>query len=1584
MNDNFFSLGGDSVLAIRLVATARARGLDMSIQTIFKYPTLSDMALVATQLHEQEENEVSLFELLDGHQITSQILCEASKQCSVSEHLIEDIYPCSAMQSGLLALSAKDPGVYIMQLVYALPASLDVDKFMSAWDVVTLHNAALRTRFFEGESGLLQVVVKEPPQWQVVENKSLDSLLSAEKNRRMCLGERMSWYTLLHRSEPPEYHLIWTIHHSLLDGWSATQIASLVEQEYFGHFSPPVPTLAFNRFIRHLSKQDAGRARAFWRDQLIDAPAPAFPRLPSPTYRPRASAVLEYRVPSLKKDGITTATVVQAAWSLLMGIYSNSSDIVTGMTLNGRTAQLPGIDSIIGPTITTVPFRTRYDADELAIDLLQKIQSQYLKIIPFEQFGLQNIRRLSSDADAACKFRNLLVIQSADGESPRLLLGRKHTFSSLDCALLMECELYEQNINLRATFDDKLLHSAQIGRIFQQLEHIISELSSCDSSTKVSDLQQICSTDTQQILQWNTTSNAPKQSQTLVHALFKQRQQSQPNAPAVSAWDGELSYKTLDEYSSRLASYLQTHYGVGPESLVTICFEKSLWVVVAMLAVLKAGGACVPTDPKTPTGRLQTIVQSLGESNASLILTSAVYADRLGTIGPRVLIISPTTLDSLPTDVRLRSTTATPANSAFIVFTSGSTGNPKGIVLEHSALCSSVLTHGSFIKLGTHSRVLQFAAYTFDISIGDIFATLIHGGCVCIPSEHDKMNNLSGAIQSFKANHVSLTATVASYLQPEDVPSLKVLVVAGEPMTRMVIEHWANHVTLINMYGPAECTVYCIGKGGINREEDCSNIGKGVGAMVWIADPQDYNSLTPIGGVGELLIEGPNLARGYLGNEAQTKSAFIENPVWAKSHGLSSVRRFYRTGDLGFYNHDGSIGFIGRNDGQIKIRGQRLEIGEVEYRLRECLPDAIEAAVSVVTPNLGERLLAAFLVVKNGADETTDRIVARAPADLKHFQALMDGVENRLQSILPSYMVPSVYVPIYKLPLSASGKIDRKRLQCLTSELTLEELSSFRGTEITKSKPPSSRMEKRIQSLWEAILNTAQIGVDDNFFRLGGDSLTAMRLVSIARKEGISMTVDQVFKNPILSNMAITSHDESSIETLNVPRFSMIGNLDREQLCSEAVSQCSIRREQIEDIYPCIALQTVWMGVYEQAQVVFSLPRSLDLRKFRAALRSLISSHVVLRSRIIRTNSMLFQVVVNEPAKLCTAKSLDEYLKKDRENIIDCGHRLQRYCFIQTKNTNERYFVWSAQHSSYDAWSLGLFFKELEATYLRGPSREPPVRMNRLIKYIGEVDKIAAGNFFRSHLAGAITKPLFTVPDGYGRYNNTLAKTTIHLPNYQGTDITIAMMIELAWAIVIGRAVGSNDVVLGLILSGRNAPVSGIEDLMGPTATRIPLRINIDTHQKIQGLLQFLKELQIAVMPFEHLGWNMIREMVPEIEPLLKDTIGINILPFLDSTTLGSGIGLKMVKSFLRFECPFYIFCEPTENILSLRIMSDKAIISEERVESLMRRFEHTLLQVIGSHTDPDQKIGDIDSSEVPDSDWTCTRTPWDCEQAQS
>jgi len=583
-DDNFFSLGGDSILAMRLVAASRAKGLDLTFETIFKHPRLSEMAFFTHEIQAIRGHVcIPPFTLLQDPLTTSRLRRQASEQCSVAESSIEDIYPSTATQSGLLAITARDPAAYIMQLIYDLPSTLDENVLFNAWKAVLARNTIIRTRFFEGDEGLLQVVIKEHFCWRIVRDKSLDYVLREEKARRISLGKSMSWHTLFQSSTSGEYRLIWTIHHSLMDGHSASKILSEVEEEYFGL---PVQShsQSFNRFIQHISTQPKEMQEMFWSEHLAGAQRPSFPQLPASSYSPHADVVLEHQVPMFSRPNITTATMLQAAWSLLLGMYSNSSDIVTGVTLNGRTAQLPNIENIIGPTITTVPFRTQWQPDLPAIDFLQVVQNQYLSIIPHEQLGLQNIKHLSADANIACDFKSLLVIQSRDDfESPRgLLRGRKCTFSSLDCALMMECVLGEKAIHFRATFDTQVLPRSQIERIFKQLEHILSGLSSSNSATNISHIQRICQQDVQNILAWNN-ANPLKVTQTCVHDLFKRRVETRFDAPAICGWDGNLSYRELDKYSSQLASYLNIHYNIRPESFVGVCFEKSIWVVVSMM-----------------------------------------------------------------------------------------------------------------------------------------------------------------------------------------------------------------------------------------------------------------------------------------------------------------------------------------------------------------------------------------------------------------------------------------------------------------------------------------------------------------------------------------------------------------------------------------------------------------------------------------------------------------------------------------------------------------------------------------------------------------------------------------------------------------------------------------------------------------------------------------------------------------------------------------------------------------------------------------------------------------------------------------
>ncbi|KAF1828305.1 acetyl-CoA synthetase-like protein [Decorospora gaudefroyi] len=382
--------------------------------------------------------------------------------------------------------------------------------------------------------------------------------------------------------------------------------------------------------------------------------------------------------------------------------------------------------------------------------------------------------------------------------------------------------------------------------------------------------------DHQKLLQWN--KKYPESVDRLVHEMFEDMVAAKPQATAVAAWDSEVTYQQLDRLTMRLAIKLQTMH-VEAETIVALCFEKSVWAIVAMLGVLRAGAAFLHIDPKHPTARQQAMISTTA---ARIILCSEKTCGIVSGCGPEII-----SLDALPSPINLG-----PRNAAYIVSTSGSTGIPKSIVLEHASLCTSVTAQAEAMAVNVESRILQYAAYTFDVSVGDIFTALTHGACVCVPSEWERAQDLAGAINHLEVNQACLTSTVASLLTPTDVPKLKKLTLGGEPASKQCIELWSGKVALKNVYGPAECTVWCVIQQNASSEIPASNIGRGIGARTWIVHPENHNQLMPVGAVGELLIEGPLVARRYINDPERSVAVFLErSPSWLASFGPAAISK---------------------------------------------------------------------------------------------------------------------------------------------------------------------------------------------------------------------------------------------------------------------------------------------------------------------------------------------------------------------------------------------------------------------------------------------------------------------------------------------------------------------------------------------------------------------------------------------------------------------------------------------------------------------------------------------------------------------
>jgi len=593
-------------------------------------------------------------------------------------------------------------------------------------------------------------------------------------------------------------------------------------------------------------------------------------------------------------------------------------------------------------------------------------------------------------------------------------------------ALFVQILKYEDNICPFLYSNNSLLTESlgiKITRTFSALlKQILHE-----PQTLVKDLTFIDALDLKQVQIWN--DRALVADDTCLHYLIENMVVRQNDADAIDAWDGHLTYGALDDLSSRFAQVL-VRSGVTVGTFVPFCFEKSLWVVVATLAVLKAGAAFVPLDHMYPIERLKAILE---DTKSTFVITSEKNADLFHGLVSNVVVVSQSTV---PKERVLEKTTVavTPSHPAYILFTSGSTGRPKGIVHEHAAVCTNVLCHGQYMGYCQESRVLQFSAHTFDVALMDIFTTLVQGGCVCIPSEADREDDIIGFMNRKQVNFALITPSLASLIKPKDVPTLKDLSLGGEAVTWENLKVWKNKVRLSNCYGPSECGV-CLVENFTSDRDRQETLGFPLPkSRCWIVHTEDHNKLMPIGAVGELLVESPSLARYYLNNTEKTESTFIYNPTWSQT---KDSRRFYKTRDLVRYNIDGSIDFLGRIDTQIKLRGQRIELGEVEHHL-SMIPDIL---VSMVTLPKTGCFANTLVVVAQFEKSESIRFQDYSSKDFGSWSYHHDGlrlINRQLKRVVPLFMLPTACIGVQKMPFNNSLKVDKRKIN-----LWLEALPSI-------------------------------------------------------------------------------------------------------------------------------------------------------------------------------------------------------------------------------------------------------------------------------------------------------------------------------------------------------------------------------------------------------------------------------------------------------------------------------------------------------------------------------------------------------------
>ncbi|KAL4933411.1 nonribosomal peptide synthase SidD [Aspergillus undulatus] len=1064
---------------------------------------------------------------------------------------------------------------------------------------------------------------------------------------------------------------------------------------------------------------------------------------------------------------------------------------------------------------------------------------------------------------------------------------------------------------------------------------------------------------------WTWNHDLPPTYKFCMHEMISKQARKFPSKEAICSWDGSLTYGEIDTYSSFVAVSLQ-NLGVQLRDVIPVCFEKSRWTIVAVLGVMKAGATFVLMDPTLPLARLQNIAQQVG---AKMMLASTKQRELATQIMPEStpFVVGEETfadasklenipeLASVPSDVLM-----------YMIFTSGSTGTPKGVKLSHETYTSSAIPRAAEVGYTEESRVLDFASYAFDVSIDSMLLTLGNGGCLCIPSDEDRMNDINGVIRNMRVNYAGLTPSVARILDTDVISSLEGLGLGGEAVSARDCTVWGKLARIIIGYGPCECTIGCTVNGNAATGRDYISIGKGNGAAMWITDPNDHEKLVPVGAVGELLVEGPIVGQGYLNDPEKTAAAFIEDPAWlvAGHKGYIGRRgRLYKTGDLGKYDPDGSGGivFVGRKDTQVKLRGQRVELGEIESQLRDRLPSELSIVAEVIVSH-GQPTLVAFVSAQSTKKQDNSELESVELSE--ELRQTVSKADKDVATVLPRYMVPTAYIPVNYMPVLISGKTDRKRLRELGAKLDLRDLDQ--GASSSNHTGELSELEQRLRQAWAETLKREPetIRPDDNFFALGGDSVTAMKLVSTSRSHGLELTVGNTFNNPVLSDMAAVVSIVDTESRRETPAFSLISQaVDSATL--EAAEACGAQPAAVEDIYPCTPTQeslftfSLKAVIAYVAQRVATIPSHIDLDAWKKAWEDVVTASPILRTRVAQISEPgLQQVVLKENISWKHVTDLKEYLKRDKDEKMELGESLARYAIVESPD-GQRYMVWTIHHVVYDGWSEPIVLQQVSNALQKQPI-EIQSQMREFVKYVRDTDETAMEEFWRRELRGAVGPQFPRLPSrDFLPTPNGMVERHINVEIGAGSPFTMATLIRGAWALVASQYTGSDDIVFGETLMGRDIALPGVEGIIGPLIATVPVRVHVHRTSSVEAYLQSVQKAMLARTPYQHMGMQNIRKVSQDAQHACETGTGLVIQP--DPEYVGGELGFEVgdvVREALHFNpYPVMLGCGIQKGGFRICASFDTSLVEVKQMQRILAQVETACAQLI---KDLSRRIGDI------------------------
>ncbi|KAF4785767.1 peptide synthetase [Colletotrichum scovillei] len=1434
------------------------------------------------------------------HKDLKAVLNLAQSRLGITPNEIESVIPCSPIQDSLILSQLKSTSnQYSQHFLFKLSGSipLNPDDLSAAWKQVVATHQILRTVFIEDAAGrFLQLALKAVDiDIKVHKLRSESDLPALWAEQSSSVASKPLCGKVLHKlqlytADDGSVYCLLDKNHVITDG---TTSRLLIRNFLAALDNRPLQEICpYSNYIDYVEKQDAYEIAQYWCRYLDGAPSCLLPVLRQ--HRPPSVQTLEFTRTSstfpkselssaCRKWDLTIPIIFQAAWSMILSTYLHSDDVVFGLLGHGRDIPIPGASEIVGPMANVIPVRVQISPETTVSKILTRLQEDNIDHLTKQTISLARIQhaaRRSGEALFNTIFNFQKTTATLGSERIKSELLFVHDTSEYDTALCITEDQEQFHITIEtATYFMSEVQAERILAVYLNAVQAIID----DSEAQISKICLTSALDEKQIQEWN--SSPLEINGCCIHDMISETVNRQPLRPAICAWDGDLSYAEVDSLSTNLASRLQA-MGVVPEDIVVLCFEKSLWAVVSMLAVAKSGAAFVHIDPNGADKRNKSVVEQTG---ARIGLSSSKQYDKLTSLVETLVVVDKTSMENSSKSAISLTHSVTPLNTLYIIFTSGTTGTPKGVVIQHKSFCSAVAYNTSWLQIKPESRVLQFTNFCFDASLEEIFTVLAAGGCICIPSEEERMSDIPGFVARKRVNWAAFTPSFLRTLDPDDLESVKFITVHAEPMSQDLVARWAGKIHMRPSYGPTECSVTSTIGAPFKVDTVATNIGWPVGCRAWVVHPENHHILMPVGAVGELLLEGPIVGKGYLNDDIKTAIAFIEPPSWAsdKSSSLEGdrgTRRLYKTGDLVRYAEDGSLFIQRRKDhSQVKIRGQRVELGEIQYHLNNLSETIVHSMVLV--PKSGKlkgRLVAVVsLTVLSSNLETRDysqdiTIVEKDNLSQEMRQRLADALNSMTSALerdLPQYMIPETWLIVKSLPVQLSLKLDRQRVMSWVGQIDHQTLLAAldlhqKGDSYHES---GSLTEETLRCMWAEILglDPHQIGLEQSFFRLGGDSIYAMQAMRLCKAAGLDVTTQDVLANPTIRLLASKIAKRATRPETNhaLPRIASQ---------SAPVPRSVLAPDNVETVSPCSPFQNrmyqAFLSKPQRPYLFNSLvllnaiqgSPSVDTGALLGAWQQTIIRHAILRTVFIHdlASGAIFQrvlkdhkadiAVLNVSSVEEATKEAELHLNAVRSNLFkDDSPPVSVRLFVSSYGEIFVHFVMG--HILIDHVSLAHVFRDFVTLY-RGqiPGARPPIGFHDYIEHINcERDLRASSEYWVDKLRGV--KP-YMVPIetmvGSGPDPHTMGSIdfvvniTVEMKRFLcEVGVTLSNVLQFAWAMLLHVYTGHSTVCFGHLVSDRDIDLPHADEVVGPMLSMMIACATLDdTTMIIQALQAFQDE----------------------------------------------------------------------------------------------------------------------------------------------